>query len=256
MINIAIKLAISAGLKTLDFYHSDNLNIEYKQDSSPLTEADKASNKIITDGLKSTGIPILSEEGKEIPFDIRKEWGQFWLIDPIDGTKEFIKKNGEFTINIALIEKGTPVMGIIYVPVKKTLYIGSKDTGSRKFENITDWNNIDITNGTPLPVKNEERNIVVGSRSHKNEETTQFIKDYLKDKEYENVSVGSSLKFCLMAEGNATFYPRLGPTMEWDTGAGHAIAKYAGCTVVKTDGNNLIYNKENLLNPHFVVTRE
>ncbi len=256
MINLAIKLAIEAGLKTLEFYHSKNLNIEYKQDSSPLTEADKASNKIITDGLMNTGIPILSEEGKEIPYNVRKKWKRFWLIDPIDGTKEFIKKNGEFTINIALIEHGVPVLGVIYVPVKRTLYIGSENTGSVKFQDITKWNNIDISSGVELPNKTVEQDIVVGSRSHNNDKTIQFIKDYLKGKDYKTVAVGSSLKFCLVAEGNATFYPRLGPTMEWDTGAGHAIAKYAGCTVLKTDGNDLIYNKENLLNPHFIVTKK
>lgn len=253
LLQIAIKAAINAGLKTLEFYNAD-FEIEYKDDLSPLTSADKASHNIITSELSSTNIPILSEEGKHTDFQIRKHWKQFWLIDPIDGTKEFIKKNGDFTINIALIENQKPIVGVIYVPARNILYYASKETGSVKFTNITNQN-IDFSKGIRLPEKQSTKNIVVASRSHMNQQTQDFIDGLSLGNNYELTSVGSSLKFCILAEGNATHYPRLGPTMEWDTAAGHAIALFAGCTVKQINGSELVYNKEELLNPHFIVFR-
>jgi len=252
---VAVNAAITAGLKTLEFYNT-NFNIEYKEDQSPLTSADKASHLIINNLLKDTNIPILSEEGMHTDYSIRKKWDLFWLIDPIDGTKEFINKNGDFTINIALIKNQKPIAGVIYVPVKNTLYVASEQLGSLKFDDVTNSNIIiDFAKGIKLPQVTSEKNIVVASRSHLNQETKDYINTLDLGNDFDFVSVGSSLKFCILAEGRATHYPRLGPTMEWDTAAGHAIALFAGCTVTKIDGTPLLYNKENLLNPHFLALR-
>jgi len=248
-----INIAIKAGDEILKIYKKD-YKIETKTDEnnfeSPLTEADLISNKIITDFLKEKypQIPIISEENKEIPYEERKNWNKFWLIDPIDGTKGFIKKNGEFTVNIALIKDNKPSLGVVYLPVKNETYYSDGEK-SYKIEN---------NETKEIHVKEPENNIiVVGSKSHMNEETQEYI-NQLKQK-YENIefiSTGSSIKLCLVAEGKADFYPRLGPTMEWDIGAAHAVVKTAGGKVLQHNKEEeLKYNKEDLHNPYFIVKK-
>ena len=259
-LGVAIHAAIEGGKKILEVYSQD-FSVYTKEDNSPLTEADRRAHDIIKDILQPTGLPLLSEEGKTIPYDERKDWSEFWLVDPLDGTKEFIKKNGEFTVNIALIKNGTPVLGVVYVPVTGLLYFGHS-SGSYSIE-INDDNKKDVealqNNASTLPAQNAAGvYTVVASRSHNTPETEEFID--AKRKKYGNVnmiSAGSSLKLCLVAEGKAQVYPRLAPTMEWDTAAGHAVAKFAGCEVYNFKTNTeLEYNKENLLNPWFVVERK
>ena len=242
-----ITIAKEAGNAIMQIYKQD-FEVEYKQDSSPLTLADKKANDIIEDGLNqlSVNLPILSEEGKGIPYEDRKHWEYFWLVDPLDGTKEFVKKNGEFTVNIALIYKDIPVLGVVYAPALDICYWAKQDEGAFK-------------DGKKLPLKMEsQRNtyMIVASRSHMSDETQAFIDAIDTGKEKELISIGSSLKICLVAEGEADIYPRLGPTMEWDTGAAHAIADEAGSKLRKYDGDQYFkheYNKETLLNQWFVV---
>ena len=202
----------------------------------------------ICDLLSESGIPILSEEGKEIPYEERKNWNRLWIVDPLDGTKEFIKRNGEFTVNIALIENGKPSLGVIYVPVKNQLYTGAIGIGAEKKEN---------GRVIQMPIEQEKRKYrAVGSRSHMSVETEKFFDD-LKTRhgEVEIVSMGSSLKICLVAEGTADVYPRFAPTMEWDTAAGHAIAGAAGKSLIDVKTNReMVYNREDLLNNWFVVS--
>ena len=239
-----------AGEKILEIYNDNNYksSIEIKKDASPLTIADKASNDVIINSLKkiNTKIPILSEEEKEIDFSSRKDWKRFWLVDPLDGTKEFINRNGEFTVNIALIEDSSPVMGVVYAPVKKKLWYGLKNHGSFLINN--NEKPIKISKKKPL----DEIIKIVSSRSHANDKK---LKKYLKKfKKHEIVSMGSSIKMCLVADGTANYYPRFGPTMEWDTGAAHAVVKYANGNIYNIDTKEeLIYNKESLLNPGFIV---
>ena len=206
-----------------------------------------------------TSFFFLSEEGAEITYDDRKNWEYSWLVDPLDGTKEFVKRNGEFTVNIAMIHDGNPIMGVIYVPIKHELYFALEGLGSYKTSNFTnEISNIDdlISIADKLPILNERDSyIIVGSRSHMSAETEAFFEQ--KKKEHGNVeimAVGSSLKLCMVAEGKADAYPRYAPTMEWDTGAGHAIVKYAGFSVKQYNSSeDVVYNKENLLNPWFLV---
>jgi len=247
-------IAKEAGDEIMRIYQQD-FEIDYKSDNSPLTKADLKSNEIITESLKNfyPEIPILSEENKEVPYNIRKNWEYFWLIDPLDGTKEFVKKNGEFTVNIALIQKDTPVLGVIYAPVVEILYYAQKDRGAFKQKK----------NRKPqrLPIYNHPNNNtlkVIVSKSHYNQETKDFVNNlksqYKNYKKIEFINIGSSLKFCLVAEGKADIYPRLAPTMEWDTAAGQAVAEEAGGEVVKYKmKTSLKYNKENLLNPWFIT---
>ncbi len=263
-INIVIEAAISAGKTIMSVYTDPNsdFSIEKKADNSPLTRADTAAHNTIVDILTATGLPILSEEGRSIEFDERSKWSSFWMVDPLDGTKEFIKRNGEFTVNIALIHNGEPVMGVIYVPVKKELYFGARNNGAFKVSNIDcdTLTPIEEINNRAIKMpfnKNEDEVVIVASRSHQSQETIDFI---AKIKETQPnvtlISSGSSLKICLVAEGTADIYPRYAPTMEWDTAAGHAIASAAGCEIQKTDKEEpLKYNKENLLNPWFIVKR-
>ncbi len=259
-LEIAIKAAIKAGEEILKIYENPlfGFSVEKKADNSPLTIADKTSHRIIFEILSKTNIPVLSEEGKAIDFEDRRNWSKFWIVDPLDGTKEFIKRNGEFTVNIALSENNVPVLGVIYVPVTKTLYIGSKRLGAFKKEKISGEIPLQtvINEGKKLPVhKKGSIYRVVGSRSHMNSETEEYLKLLEeKHKNIEVVSKGSSLKICLVAEGSADEYPRFGPTMEWDTAAGHAIANAAGKKLWQTNfKSELLYNKENLLNPYFIV---
>jgi 3'(2'), 5'-bisphosphate nucleotidase len=229
--------------------YKQDFEVEYKQDSSPLTLADKKANDIIEDGLNQLSVifPILSEEGKEIPYEDRKHWEYFWLIDPLDGTKEFVKKNGEFTVNIALIYKDTPVLGVVYAPALDVCYWAKQGEGAFKDEKR-------------LPLKSEkdrETYKIVASRSHMSDETQAFIDAVDTSKEKELISIGSSLKICLVAEGEADIYPRLGPTMEWDTGAAHAIVNESGFDFngyYESDYKVHNYNKKILLNNWFIVS--
>jgi 3'(2'), 5'-bisphosphate nucleotidase len=263
----AIIAAIHAGEEILDVYNAA-FEVELKDDKSPLTLADRRAHKKIADQLSVTGLPVLSEEGKTIPFEERKNWERFWMVDPLDGTKEFIKKNGEFTVNIALIENNKAVMGVIYVPVTDTLFYGAawlpscmqhhaNETLQRSVSADAYYDQL-MGVSLKLPLNQTDRPFtVVASRSHLSPETENFIATLREAHgELAFISKGSSLKICLVAEGAADAYPRLAPTMEWDTAAGQAIAENAGCTMINHHtGTPVTYNKENLLNPHFVVMR-
>lgn len=259
-LSIAILAALDAGKAILEVY-STNFSIETKEDDSPLTLADKNANDIINIYLKETQIPIISEENKQIDYSERRNWKTCWIVDPLDGTKEFIKRNGEFTVNIALVTSGNPILGVIYVPVLKTLYFTSQDT-SKALKIILEEENVSIEyifkNATEIIPTLESPSImkIVGSRSHLNDETKNFISEIEKIKPVEIISKGSSLKFCLVAEGKADVYPRFAPTMEWDTAAGQAICQAAGVKVIDNNTKEpLKYNKENLLNPYFLVSK-
>ena len=239
-------IVYKAGSAVLEIYDTD-FDVETKSDNSPLTIADKKSHQIIVSGLKKLypDIPILSEEGKDTEYSERRKWDTFWLVDPIDGTKEFIKKNGEFTINIALIKNNYPIFGSVYAPYLKELYWASEGLGSWKSENKKPELQI-FTNS------NDKKNRIVISRSHPNEKVTDFISKY---DSYELIRMGSSLKLCCIAEGKADIYPRLGPTSEWDIGAAQCIVEEAGGNVLEYDTNvRLSYNKKNILNPFFIVS--
>jgi 3'(2'), 5'-bisphosphate nucleotidase len=242
--------------------YSGNFEVEYKNDQSPLTQADKNANELINDQLEASGIPVISEESKELPFAVRRHWQSCWIVDPLDGTKEFIKRNGEFTVNIALVEQGKPKLGVIYVPVEKLLYYGIVDEG-KSFKVVVDPLKPDLDaiinfawEIRPSNHKKEEIR-VVGSRSHMNEETLDFVEGLKKEFEsIKIVSKGSSLKFCLVAEGNADIYPRFAPTYEWDTAAGQAICEAVGLQVLSVNSKDpLVYNKENLMNPGFILSK-
>lgn len=258
-LNIAIQASLLAGIEIMKIYNSDDFEVETKSDNSPLTKADKKSHDCIQRALEKTAIPILSEEGKAIPYEKRKNWECFWMIDPIDGTKEFIKRNGEFTVNIALIEGNLTTLGVVYAPALKVLYFSEKNTGSYKASNIVHYRDLDFEKVVDLnKITLPEVFTIVVSRSHMNDETAQFVNQKEKTMgAIETKSYGSSLKICKVAEGSAHCYPRFGPTMEWDTAAAHAVAKFSGCSIIESDKKTeIIYNKENLLNPYFIVERE
>ena len=258
LLEIAKRAALDAGAEILKIYTDpkQDFGIEKKADNSPLTLADKAAHECIMRYLQETGIPVLSEEGLHLPYEERKAWRRLWIVDPLDGTKEFIKKNGEFTVNIALVEDGTPIMGVIYIPVTGVLYYGIVGEGAWK---ITPSQFPDgsarITENLPLRGINERPFTVVASRSHMNSETEEFINQLRKNHDkIQLVSSGSSIKICLVAEGAADAYPRFAPTMEWDTAAGDAIARASGRQVFDVHTHNpLVYNKEDLHNPWFLV---
>lgn len=258
---VAIKAAIKAGSEIIRIYEDGNFQIESKEDNSPITLADKSANNIINEFLKPTGIPIISEENTETEFSERKRWDSCWIVDPLDGTKEFINKNnGEFTVNIALIKNNKPVFGVIYIPVSKELYFGDVVEG-RSFKMIFDTNTFeeDLLKYAEeiFPRSVQGTILIAGSRSHINEETLKFI-DGIKKKYSQEVKVipkGSSLKFCLIADGTMNIYPRIGATMEWDAAAGHAICKAVGLRVIDMQTNEeMVYNKQNLKNNSFVVS--
>lgn len=256
----AIKAAIEGGREIIEIYNNEDFQVEAKNDDSPLTIADKRANNIINKFLVPTGVPIISEENRQLDFSERKNWSRCWIVDPLDGTKEFIKKNGDFTVNIALIENNAPVFGAIYVPAKNELYFGDvleqksykgtiDDKGDFEFRK-SDFKQIQ-TSAIGKKIK------VVGSRSHMNQDTLDYIEDLKSkyNKEVEIVSKGSSLKFCLVAEGKADVYPRFAPTMEWDTAAGQAICNAVGLKVIdRQTAEPMRYNRENLLNNYFLVS--
>lgn len=259
-VHLAIEAAVDAGNEIMKIYNDFNGDIEYKSDHSPLTIADKNSHNTIKKYLEQTGIPILSEEGKEFPYEERKNWDLFWLIDPLDGTKEFIKRNDEFTVNIALIHNEAPIAGIVLLPVKKQLYIANVTVPTAFFcqlETLKEKPSIEFIHSRAIKLPdahNENSYKVIASRSHMNEETENFIENLKKEhSNVEFISAGSSLKICLIAHGKADVYPRFGPTMEWDTAAGHAIILGAGKQILTPENEPLTYNKPNLLNSYFIV---
>lgn len=244
---LAIQAATLASKEILEVYHSGDFQAEAKGDHSPLTLADKKAHEAIVNILNQTPFPVLSEEGKSIPFEERKNWEYFWMVDPLDGTKEFLKRNGEFTVNIALIHEGRPVMGVVAVPVTGDVYYATEGVGAFLIRNGN-------TSRLPMRPQTDLQKPglrIVASRSHMSDETKSFI-DSLRAPSL--VSKGSSLKFMLLAEGEADVYPRYAPTMEWDTAAAHAIVNAVGMEVLEYGKTTpLKYNKENLLNPYFLV---
>jgi 3'(2'), 5'-bisphosphate nucleotidase len=240
-----VKLAQQAGTAILSVY-SGQFDVTHKTDESPLTLADVRAHEIIVQGLRALtpDLPVLSEEGSDIPFEQRRTWTRYWLVDPLDGTKEFVSRNGEFTVNIALIDNHVPVLGVVHVPVTDTTYTGALGAGAFRQVDARPPEQLHVqAAGTPLRI--------VGSRSHRGDTLDKYLP---KLAPYQLVAVGSSLKFCLVAEGSADFYPRFGPTSEWDTAAAQAVVEAAGGRVVRTDGEPLRYNtKADLLNPHFLV---
>jgi 3'(2'), 5'-bisphosphate nucleotidase len=248
-INVALDAAVLAGEKIMEVYNaSEHIDFESKNDNSPLTIADKKSHDTIVSMLKKTGTHIISEESESIDYQIRKKWKEYWLIDPLDGTKEFIKKNGEFTVNIALIKNNSPFIGIVYCPVKKILYWN--DSNKNVFKKIIGKEKKQLDKRKKVDQGKKNLRVIV-SRSHLNEDTTQYIK---KLNAPQLISCGSSLKFLYIADNKADIYPRFGPTMEWDTAAAHSILKALDIMVTNLeDKKELYYNKKNLLNPYFLI---
>ncbi|MDN3643636.1 3'(2'),5'-bisphosphate nucleotidase CysQ [Lutimonas halocynthiae] len=257
---IAVKAAVEGGAAIMGIYSQEDLGVEYKDDKSPLTLADKKCNDVINSYLIGTTHPIISEENRQLEFKDRKDWDTCWIVDPLDGTKEFVKRNGEFTVNIALVKHGKPLLGVIYVPDTKELYVADV-TQKKAGKFILDQHEVIVAdldmdaNLIGPKAANTELVRVVGSRSHMSEATENFVES-LKGiyEKVDIVSKGSSLKFCLVAEGKADVYPRFAPTMEWDTAAGQAICEAVGLQVISKETDEpLLYNKENLLNPWFIV---
>lgn len=258
LLEIAKRAALEAGAEILRVYTdpSQDFGIEKKADNSPLTLADKAAHLCIMHHLEETDIPILSEEGQHLPFSERQAWKRLWIVDPLDGTKEFIKKNGEFTVNIALVEDGIPALGVIYIPVTGILYYGIVGEGAWKETPSNPPSMGRISESLPIERERAEGLFrIVASRSHMTPETEAYVEETRRQRSnVELISSGSSIKICLVAEGKANAYPRFAPTMEWDTAAGDAIARASGCSVVNVHtGMPLLYNKEDLHNPWFLV---
>ena len=246
IIESVIEISKQAGLVIMDIYKTD-FNIKFKNDKSPVTEADTMANDIITAELLKIApdIPILSEEGIDIPFEERSKWESFWLVDPLDGTKEYIKKNDEFTVNIAYMQNNLPVFGVVYAPALDELYWGSIEKGAYKSFAGNSFNPIRVKSQLSNPVQ------LATSRSHPSPKMDKFLAQF---KKIDLHPMGSSLKICSVADGRVHFYPRLGPTMEWDTAASHAVIKAAGGEIIKYGTNKpLEYNKEDLLNPEFIA---
>ena len=244
--DVLLQLARQAGRAIVDIYEQD-FQVELKADQSPLTAADLASHHTIVAGLATLtpDIPVLSEESASLPYDIRRQWQRYWLVDPLDGTREFVKRNGEFTVNIALIEDGRAVFGVVHVPVSGVSYVGRVGEGAHKIDEHGIRQPIRVTANRQTPLR------VAGSRSHAGDSLQRFLD---KVGEHHIVSMGSSLKLCLVADGSADIYPRLGPTSEWDTAAAQAVVEAAGGRVTDTQMQPLRYNqKDSLLNPHFLV---
>ena len=247
LISSTVEIAKEAGMVITEIYNSD-FDYQLKEDLSPITAADNLSHNIITKRLKTLTpqTPILSEENCNIPYKIRSQWTQYWLVDPLDGTKEFISKNGEFTVNIALIENNTPIFGVIDIPVTNETYWGSKVNGSFCSDANNNIKQINVPEDNQNPMR------IVASRSHPSNMLASLLEIIV---DYEIIEIGSSIKFCLIASGQADCYPRFGPTSEWDTAAGEAIVESAGGQVVNTNGDSMNYNvKEDYLNPNFIVS--
>ena len=270
---LAARTAVAAGRKILKIYEA-GFSVEEKADGSPLTQADSAAHQVIKAAMATTGLPLLSEEGRDIAYEKRKTWTAFWLVDPLDGTKEFVHRRGEFTVNIARVEGGRPVQGVIYLPTAETLYVADGKAGAFRLggeslaaleetaqtpDTAAAWSALTAAaERLPLSGAKYRPYTIIGSRSHGTEAVVQFVAEQRKTHgRIEFISAGSSLKFCRVAEGAADVYPRFGPTMEWDTAAGQAVAEAAGAEVVEAQsGRPLVYNKADLLNPWFIVRRQ
>lgn len=261
LLNISIKTAVEAGSKIMEVYN-DKIRVSIKRNFTPVTNADRAANQVIVDRLSSLAIPVISEESAIAPFQERQAWERFWLIDPLDGTKEFISHSHDFTVNIALVSKGIPVLGVIYAPAYDLLYFAEERLGSFKLENASKFilsdnqNGVDslISESLRMPYSNPETYTYMVSKSHINGKTRRYLKKDTKPKQF--VSKGSSLKLCALAEGSADEYPRFGRTMEWDTAAGDAILRFAGGQIKSmVNLQPLNYNKEDLSNPEFIAYR-
>lgn len=264
----AIVAAVLAGNEILEVYDT-NFNVEYKEDNSPLTLADKKASARIVQELQRFDIPVLSEEGEEISYEMRKAWKTLWIVDPLDGTKEFVKRNGEFTVNIALVEDHLPTIGVIYSPVFKDLYFAAKGLGAFKIDRHDFMDMVENIARTPLdelyvaakklPIASSRKNyVVVASRSHMSTETYQHIEALkLQHEQVDIVTSGSSIKMCLVAEGVADEYPRFGPTMEWDTAAGQALLQESGASLIDFETSEpMRYNRLDLLNTWFIAKRD
>ena len=262
ILQTAIIAAYKAGIEIIKIYNdpASDFEIERKADNSPLTIADRKAHEVIMSYLKDTDYPVLSEEGRSIPYAERKGWNTLWIVDPLDGTKEFIKRNGEFTVNIALVSDGVPTLGVVYVPATNVMYVGDEEHGAFRYTDIQcDEASDSLTyssNQLPLADAAHAGMVVVASRSHLSVETEQYVEELRKTHDpVEFISTGSSIKICLVAAGIADVYPRFAPTMEWDTAAGHAVARAAGVNIFQYQTSSpLDYNKEDLLNPWFIVS--
>ncbi len=253
LLQSVVEIAHRAGEAILRIYEA-GFSVEMKPDNSPVTEADKAADAVIRDGLRLLGdIPYISEESPVPDYSVRKDYERFWVVDPLDGTKEFVKRNGEFTVNIALIENHLPVLGVVYAPVQNLTYYGGKNLGAWKQSPEGEFRFYGESE-----VSESEKTILVVSRSHSSPETLAYIEKIRSEsKVVELVSSGSSIKLCLVAEGKAHYYPRMSPAMEWDTAAAHAIALENGYDIfVYGEGKPLRYNKESLLNPWFIAGKK
>ena len=251
LLDDVVAIARAAGERILEVYNRDDFDVEKKGDDSPLTAADLAAHRTIVAGLQSLtpDIPVHSEESEGITWEVRRDWQRYWLVDPLDGTKEFIKRNGEFTVNVALMENGVPIMGVVYVPVTGVCYYGGAELGAFRSDAEGEQKISVRQVGSPV--------VMVASRSHGADKIgalEELIGDELAPVEL--TSMGSSLKLCLVAEGKADIYPRLAPTSEWDTAAADAVVRAAGGSVVQTSFEPLQYGKEDILNPHFLVLGE
>lgn len=245
-----VEIAVAAGREILQIYDHSDFDVEIKGDGSPLTQADRRAHKLIVARLSelTPDIPVLSEESSDDVFEARTAWEKMWLVDPLDGTKEFVKRNGEFTVNIALLDGNRPVMGVVHTPVKRISHFAETDTGAFRSDSGQTAHRISVRKLDPSNV------VMVASRSHAGPSVEAYRKNLAKQVDnLEIASMGSSLKLCLVAEGQADVYPRLGPTSEWDTAAAHCVVEAAGGSVTKIDGSPLSYNKENILNPWFLV---
>jgi 3'(2'), 5'-bisphosphate nucleotidase len=256
----ALKASLQAGRAVMGVYGTD-FEVARKEDSSPLTQADRDSHRVLAQALAPAGLPLLSEEGRDIPYAERRGWGDFWLVDPLDGTQEFVKKNGEFTVNVALVRQGRPVLGVVYAPALEALYFAADGQGAFRAgdpaDGAGDWEAlVSCSRRLSLPGFPSEGGAlkVVASRSHLSKETQDLLGKWGKRYQLELVSAGSSLKFCLVAAGEAHLYPRFAPTMEWDTAAGQALVEQAGGIVLSRESRKaLAYNKPDLLNPWFTA---
>lgn len=257
-ISVAIDAAYAAGAAIMKIYESADFGVEMKSDDSPLTLADKAAHVEIVKYLETTSWPILSEEGNQASYEDRSKWDTFWMVDPLDGTKEFIKRNGEFTVNIALIQNGTPVFGVVYSPVLKKMYYGGKalSFSEYSFDKESPIRLMQKMNDSVASLVKKKKVKIIASRSHQNRSTTDFISQFYNP---EIITMGSSLKFLLLAEGEASIYPRFSPCMEWDTAAAHAVLEGVGGNIYQLDKQQkitdkpLIYNKIDLQNPYFIA---
>ncbi|QZE12773.1 3'(2'),5'-bisphosphate nucleotidase CysQ [Halosquirtibacter laminarini] len=258
---LAMQAALRGGKEIHKIYRRNDLEVDYKEDHSPVTIADKKASEVICDILSLTNIPVLSEEEQFPSYQERKDWDYLWIIDPLDGTKEFIKRNNDFTVNIALVHRGRPVLGIIYIPIADILYYGNIDEGAYMCKNAHKMDPEEILQkAISIPTTTlRDKYTVVGSKSHMNEDTRKFFDQVIQERGEENTQIihcGSSIKMCMVAEGKADIYPRCSNIMEWDIAAGHAICEAAGCIVTKFDGSPLEYNKKEFKQPWFVVKRE